>query len=101
MKLNFLLTKNAGLTNMIGFLGMMVHPFRSMRLFYLACLGKPMPAKYIRKLERKAAKRGMTLDELWDTVEGGGKGGEGVEDDKATRQEWDEEYERYDGSLEI
>jgi hypothetical protein len=76
-----------------------------MRLFYLACLGKPMPAKYVRKLERKAAKRGMTLDELWDTVDPQGVGVQGTRateaEERATRQEWDEEYERYDGSLDI
>jgi hypothetical protein len=88
---------------MIAFLGMLIHPFRSTRLFYRACLGKPLPAKYVRKLEKKAAKRGMTLDELWDTVDGSGDwdGVRTAGEERATRLEWDEEYEAYDGTLDI
>jgi len=60
-----------------------------------------MPAKYQRKLERKAARRGMTVEELWDTIDPQMAGVRSVGAEGATRQEWDEEYERYDGSLEI
>jgi len=69
----------------------MLHPFRYMRLFCLAVTGRPLPPKYVRKLERKARRQGVEVDKLWDRVEGIG----------SSDSAWDEEYERYDGSLEL
>lgn len=75
----------------------LLHPFRFTRLFFLAIEGKPLPAKYVRRLERIARRRGVTVDELWDSVEQDYDGmpmlGGGLA--------WDEEYEQYDGDLDL
>jgi len=77
----------------------MLHPFRYMRLFCLAVTGRPLPPKYVRKLERKARRQGVEVDKLWDRVEVcSGIYGLGI---GSSDSAWDEEYERYDGSLEL
>ena len=78
-----------------GCVGTVFHPFRTIRLFFRMALGKPLPAKYQRKLEKAAKRQGLTVEELWDQHDGIHV------TTRATELAWDEEYEQYDGSLDI